>query len=52
MRVEGSGVLAKKFNVLLGLQAGFVDCLATFASTFCELLALVLNFAVKAFENR
>jgi hypothetical protein len=44
-------MLTEKLNVLLGVQASLVDCLAALASTLGELLALVLDLGVEAVED-
>jgi hypothetical protein len=44
-------VLAELLNMLLGSGTSLVDKLASFASTFCELLCLVLNLGVKTLED-
>jgi hypothetical protein len=51
VRIEDCGVLTEKLNVLLGVQASLVDCLAALASTLGELLALVLDLGVEAVED-
>jgi hypothetical protein len=51
MRVIRGRVLAEELDVLLSMGSGLVDLLAAFARSFGQLLALVLNFGMQAFED-
>jgi predicted membrane channel-forming protein YqfA (hemolysin III family) len=46
VRVVGCSILAKKLNLLLSVCASFVNSLAALPSSFCKLLALVLDLGV------
>lgn len=48
---EGSCVLAKLLDVLLGSCTSLVNKLASFSSTLCELLGLVLDLGVETLED-
>jgi hypothetical protein len=52
MRFVGSCVLAKQLDVLLSGIASLVHRLAALSSAFGELFGLVLDFGVKAVEER
>jgi hypothetical protein len=51
VRVIRGRVLAEELDVLLSMGSGLVDLLAAFARSFGQLLALVLNFGMQAFED-
>jgi hypothetical protein len=51
VRVVRGRVLAEELDVLLGMGSGLVDLLAALARSFGQLLALVLDLGVQAFED-
>jgi hypothetical protein len=52
MRVVSGRVLAEELDMLLSMGSGLVHSLAALARSFCQLLALILDLGVQAFEDR